>query len=187
MNHSIASARSWTYAELVAELPESNQPMELWDGKLLIWPTPSFAHQQVVFRFHDELKRHVRSNTLGKTISAPMDMVLAPSRAVQPDVMFISSAKLSLVNDRLMGAADLVAEVISPTSRQRDRIEKRNLYEQHGVQEYWLIDPEAQTVEVLHLEKGAYSLVGRSRPGEVAQSRLLAGFTVPVAALFAAQ
>lgn len=181
-----ASERRWTYAELAAELPESNQPMELWDGELTMSPSPSFFHQQIVDRFHDLLKQWVRSNKLGETVSAPMDMVLSPRRAVQPDVVFVSNAKLGLVNERLMGAADLVAEVVSPTSRQRDRIEKRDLYEQHGVLEYWLIDPEAQTVEVLHLEQGAYHLVGRSRPGEVAQSRLLAGFTVPVSVLFAA-
>jgi len=53
-----------------------------------------------------------------------------------------------------------VAEVISPESRKRDRIEKRDLYEQHGVKEYWLIDPEARTVEVLHNESGAFNSRG---------------------------
>jgi Uma2 family endonuclease len=84
----------------------------------------------------------------------------------------------------LRGAADLVAEVISPGSRRRDRIDKRDLYEQHGVREYWLIDSEAGTVEVLHLESGVYKLAGRWRPGEIAQSPLLKGFEVAVDSLF---
>ena len=78
-----------------------------------------------------------------------------------------------------------MAEVTSPGSRRRDRIDKRDLYEQHGVREYWLIDPEAGTVEVLHLESGSYRLIGRWHAGERASSRLLQGFEVPVSALFA--
>jgi Uma2 family endonuclease len=111
-------------------------------------------------------------------------MVLAPRRSVQPDVVFISTARLGIIQDRIMGAADLVAEVISPESRRRDRFDKRDLYEQHKVREYWLIDPEAQTVEVFHLRAGEYELVGRWRPGEQARSRLLKGFSFAVGGLF---
>jgi Uma2 family endonuclease len=139
-----SSDRRWTFDEMVAELPESNLPVELWDGEI------------------------VMSNT----------------RATQPDVVFISNERLDIIKTRLMGAADLVAEVISPTSRRRDRIDKRDLYEQHGVKEYWLVDPEALTVEVLHLSRGEYQLAGRWRPGERAESRLLKGFSVEVSDLF---
>ena len=71
-------------------------------------------------------------------------------------------------------------EVLSPGTRRRDRLDKRDLDEQHGVKEYWLIDPEAQTVEVLVLQRGAYQLVGRWQPDGQAVSRLLKGFKVPV-------
>lgn len=182
-----APARRWTYAELAAEMPESNQPMELWDGELTMSPAPSFFHQQIAFRFQKLLDEWVSNKRLGQVGGAPIDMVLSNRRATQPDVLFVGRERLGIIKEQVEGAADLVAEVVSPTSRQRDRIEKRDLYEQHGVQEYWLIDPEAQTVEVLHLEKGEYHLEGRWHPGEIAHSRLLAGFTVPVAALFATQ
>lgn len=115
---------------------------------------------------------------------APVDMVLTSRRATQPDVVFISKERLGIIQEQIMGAADLVAEVISPESRRRDRIDKRDLYEQHGVREYWLIDPEAKTVEVLNLESGTYRLLGRWHPGETARSGLLKGLAVPVAALF---
>jgi len=176
--------RRWTFDELVAELPESNLPTELWDGELVMSPAPSFLHQKIVDRFHDLLKAWVRKHRLGETALAPIDMVLTTRRATQPDVVFISKERLGIIKERILGAADLVAEVISPGSRRRDRIDKRDLYEQHGVREYWLIDPEAKTVEVLHLEAGTYQLVGRCHPGERARSRLLKGFEVPVAPLF---
>ena len=79
-----------------------------------------------------------------------------------------------------MGAADLVAEVISHGSRRRDRIDNCDLYEQHGVREYWLIDPEAKTVEVLCLESGTCQLAGLWHPGERDRPRRLKGFEVPV-------
>jgi len=177
--------RLWTFDELAAEVPETNQPMELWDGALIMPPSPSYAHQTTADRFHDLLKAWVRPRRLGRTAIAPLDMVLSPHRATQPDVLFVASARLEILTDRVRGAADLVAEVISPESRRRDRIDKRDLYEQHGIKEYWLIDPEAQTVEVLFLEREGYALVGRWRPGERAKSRLLKGFTVDVTQLFA--
>ncbi len=169
---------------MVAELPESNVPTELWDGELIRSPAPSFFHQQIVDRFHDYLKSYVRQRRLGQTGIAPLDMVLTNTRATQPDVVFISTERLDIIKTRLMGAADLVAEVISPNSRRRDRIDKRDLYEQHGVKEYWLIDPEALTVEVLHLTGGEFQLVGRWHPGERAESRLLKGFHIVVSDLF---
>jgi Uma2 family endonuclease len=179
-----AANRRWTFAEMLAELPETNQPTELWDGELIMAPAPSFYHQEIVARFYEALTAWVRQHRAGKTGIAPLDMVLTNTRATQPDVVFISNERLHIIKTRLMGAADLVAEVISPDSRRRDRIDKRDLYEQHGVREYWIIDPEAGTVEVLHLARGEYQLVGRWRGDETAESRLLKGFWVKVSDLF---
>lgn len=175
--------RRWTYAELAATLQENNLPTELWDGGLVMSPAPSFLHQEIVDRLHDRLKTWVRSHRLGKTATAPVDMVLAPRRAVQPDLVFIANERLGIIGERIEGAADLVVEVLSPGTRRRDRLDKRDLYEQHGVKEYWLVDPEARTVEVLFLERGAYRLAGRWTSGQ-AGSRLLKGFKVPVRELF---
>jgi Uma2 family endonuclease len=176
--------RLYTYDELAAEMPETNQPHELWDGALIMAPTPSFFHQEIAFRFHRALHDWVVPHNLGKVIGAPIDMVLSSHRAVQPDVAFIAKDRLAIIQRVIMGPADLVAEIVSLQGRSRDRIEKRDLYEQHGVKEYWIIDPEAQTVEVLALISGRYELVQRSLPGETASSRLLPGFEVSVGDLF---
>ena len=176
--------RLWTYDELAAELPESNLPTELWDGELTVAPAPSFRHQEISLRFYKLLDAWVSRKRRGKVVAAPVDMVLSARRSVQPDVLFVSAERLGIIRESVRGAADLVAEVLSAGTRRRDRFDKRDLYEQHGVCEYWIIDPEAQTVEVLWLEAGEYKLAGRWREGETARSRLLEGFTVPLAALF---
>jgi Uma2 family endonuclease len=181
----VVPGRRYTYDELVTEMPETNQPSELKDGELVMSPAPSPQHQKTVQRFHRILEDWVVAHVLGEVFCAPLDMVLSPHQAAQPDVLFISRERLDIIRRGIMGPADLVAEVVSLGGRNRDRIEKRDLYEQYGVKEYWIIDPEPQTVEVLALESNRYQLVGRWRPDETAESRLLAGFSVEVSPLFA--
>lgn len=81
------------------------------------------------------------------------------------------------------GPADLAAEVISLGTRHRDRIEKRDLFEQHGIKEYWLIDPESETVDALWLVNSRYELAMRCGPAEIATSQILPGFEVSVRTL----
>jgi Uma2 family endonuclease len=176
--------RRYSYEELVAVMPETNQPCELWDGELIMSPAPSFYHQEVVLRFYRQLYEWVSVRKLGKVVAGPIDMVLSPHRVTQPDVAFIAQDRLGIITKTINGPVDLAAEIISLGHRNRDRIEKRDLYEQYGVREYWLIDPEAQTVEVLHLESGRYQLFMRGTPGQVVASKLLPGFETQVAALF---
>ncbi len=179
-----ASMRRYTYDELIAEMAETNQPHELWDGELIMAPSPFFSHQKIAFRFHRALIDWVEPRDLGEVVGAPIDMVLSPHRVVQPDVAFIAKERLNIIERVIMGPVDLAAEVISLGGRNRDRIEKRDLYEQYGVKEYWIIDPEPQTVEVLHMVNSRYELVMRSGPGAIAASRLLPGFEIKVDWLF---
>jgi Uma2 family endonuclease len=176
--------RRYTYDELVAEMSETNQPCELWDGELIMAPAPFFSHQKIAFRFHRVLSDWVEPRGLGEVVGAPIDMVLSPHRVVQPDVVFIAKERLAIIERAIMGPVDLAAEVISLGGRNRDRIEKRDLYEQYGVKEYWIIDPEPPTVEVLHLVNSRYELAMRSGPGATAASRLLPGFEIKVDWLF---
>ena len=178
------AVRRYTYDALVAEMPETNQPHELWDGELIMSPTPSFFHQEITFRFQRALFDHVDRHDLGKVVSAPIDMVLSPHRVAQPDVVFIARERLGIIQRVIMGPADLVAEVISLGGRHRDRIEKRDLYEQYGVKEYWIIDPEPETIDVLHLVNARYELCMRCGAGDTAASRLLPGFEIKAPWLF---
>src|SRR5437773_1126825 len=117
----------YTYDELCEVMEETNQPHELWDGELVIMASPFFQHQDVVWRFYRALFDWVTKHLLGKVVFSPLDMVLAPHQMVQPDVAFIAKERLHIIQNVLRGPADLVAEVISPGGRQRDRINKRDL------------------------------------------------------------
>lgn len=175
-----SAPRRYTYVQLCAELPETNQPCELWEGELTMSPAPSFFHQEVVLAFYRQLYFWVARSGLGKVVAAPIDMVLSEHQVTQPDVAFIAQARLEIIQQAIRGPADLVAEVVSLGGRHRDRIEKRDLYEQYGVKEYWIVDPESGSVDVLWLEAGSYQLLGRAGRGEKAASRLLPGFQVAV-------
>jgi len=173
-----AHKRLWTYDEMVANLPESNLPMELRDGELIMSPTPIPNHQRIVSPLYKVMDSFVADKKLGEVFISPLDVVLTQRRVVQPDVFFISKDRLNLVTDRVRCAPDLAVEVISEGSWKRDRVEKKNLYEQHGVREYWIIDTESQTIEVFTLERGAFKLTSKAELGETASSKLLSGFAV---------
>src|SRR6266446_6990309 len=143
--------RFWTFNQMAARLPESNSPTELWDGEIIMSPAPTPSHQDIVFNFASLLKEFVSAKKLGRVFVSPIDVVLSEHRAVQPDIIYISKTRAHIIQDVIGGVPDLVAEVVSGGSWKRDRVEKKGLYEQFGVVEYWIIDPEARTAEVFAL------------------------------------
>ena len=179
LTHPKANAkRLWTYAEMVAELPETNLPVELWNGEIIRSPAPHPNHQEITLNFAYALKEFAAHEKLGKVYASPVDVVLTPRRVVQPDVLFISKARLGIVKNCIDGVPDLAMEVISEHSWQRDRIEKKALYEQAGLPEYWIVDPDSETIEVFALAGGVYALHSRANRSQKAKSKLLPGFVI---------
>ena len=143
-------------------------------------PAPTPQHQDIAFRLARALSDFVSQHALGKIYITPIDVVLTQRRVVQPDIVYISQSNQAIIQDRIRGVPDLLVEVISPGSWRRDRIDKKALYEQHGVKEYWIVDLEAGAIEIWTLKAGSYELVGHLTPGERARSQLLEGFEVAV-------
>ena len=114
---------------------EYNLPRELAHGILREPPAPFFTHQSIVLKIGRMLSEHVDGAGLGKVAVSPVDVVLDRDRAliVQPDVLFISTARLSIIRDQVWGAPDLVVEVLSPGTEAHDRGEKLGWYRQYGV------------------------------------------------------
>jgi Uma2 family endonuclease len=178
------ATRRWTYEEMLAELPESNLPTELWDGELIMSAAPRPLHQIVVLNVVELLNTHVRRAKLGRAFISPIDVVLDSSKVVQPDVVFVSAAKADIVQRQcIRGVPDLLVEVISEGTWRRDRVDKKALYEQFGVAEYWIVDPDSRLIEVFALSEGTYRLHARGIGGEPVGSRLLAGFSLSFSAL----
>lgn len=174
----VKAKRLWTYDETRAQLPETNLPCELWKGEITMAPASRADHQRIVGRFHQKLGQFVQKTGAGEVLASPVDVVLTQQRTVQPDVVFAAKARLGIIKDFIAGAPDLAMEVISETTWRCDRIGKKALYEQFGLPEYWIVDPDSETIEVFVLVRGVYQAHSRAIGARPAQSKLLPGFRV---------
>jgi len=167
----------WTYADYAA-LPDDGNRYEIIAGVLYTTPAPGAGHQSVSARLVTFLVTHVEFAGLGRVFAAPVDVELAPDTVVQPDIVVILSANLDRITpSRIIGAPDLVVEILSPGTAGYDRREKQDAYARAGVGEYWIVDPGAQTVELLTLDQGGYRSHGVFR----GQARLpSSAVTLPV-------
>lgn len=132
-------------------MPETNRPAELVYGVVREPPTPFYSHQRVVGQVFLLLRTHVEERGLGDVCVAPMDVVLDKEAGliVQPDVMFISRERLSIIRNHVWGAPDMVVEVASPSTEHRDRTVKLSWYRKYGVRECWFVHPGEQRIEVV--------------------------------------
>ena len=162
---------------------ETNRPRELTYGILREPPAPFYSHQQVVFKVARLLVEHVERAGLGEVAVAPVDVILDTERSliVQPDVLFVSNERRSIIRDQLWGAPDLVVEVLSPGTAAHDRTQKLGWYRQYGVRECWLVDPAASRITVVDFT-GAAPETRVSDPADLVRSSLFPGFE-PLASL----
>lgn len=174
----------WTYDDYAA-FPEDGHRYELVNGVLYMSPSPSWFHQEVVGAFYRYLYAHVKSEDLGGVLVAPIDVELAPNTVFQPDVVVLLKANRKKLRDRhIVGAPDLVVEVVSPGTETHDRHRKLDAYIRAGVSEYWIADPEARTVEVLTLGVGEYFSQGVYLGKATIPSQVVPGLVVPIEQFF---
>jgi Uma2 family endonuclease len=165
---------------------ETTRPRELTYGVVREPPAPFFSHQRVVLKIARVLADYVERESLGQIGIAPLDVILDAGRAliIQPDVLFVAAARLSLIRDQVWGAPDLVVEVLSPGTALHDRTEKLGWYRQYGVRECWLVDPATERVTVVDFTGGTPDVRTADRTG-VVRSTIFNGFDPPVATLLA--
>jgi Uma2 family endonuclease len=172
-----------TYEEL-SRLPADGHRYELFDGEAYMSPSPSSRHQRVLGRLHLVIGAGAPEGV--EVFVAPLDVVLSPSTALQPDLVVVLAKNVGIVRDVIRGVPDLVVEVLSPSSAATDRGLKMETYARHGVPEYWVTDSEKEQIEVYRLDRQAmaYRLVAIYRPGDRLTTPLLPGLEVDVAWIF---
>lgn len=166
-------------------LPDDGKQYEVIDGELFVTPAPTPRHQEILGKLLFRLHTHVEANSLGKVYPGRVDIVFDQHTVVQPDVLLVSNARLLIVKEEAIeGAPDLVVEVLLPSTFYKDLRPKMTAYSQFGVQEYWIVDPEKQSIEV-HTHGGEGLQLARSFSSEeVLESPLLPGFRLTVASIF---
>lgn len=164
--------------------PQDRQRHEIVGGVHHVSPSPHLPHQTVVTRLAAALLRRIEEPGLGRVLVAPFAVQLGPHDVVEPDVLVVLKARAEiLTRKRVLGAPDLVVEVLSPSTKAYDHGIKRDLYERARVSEYWLVDAEARTVEQLVLSVNRFEQLGAFT--DAVQPRIAACEPVDLRSIFA--
>lgn len=168
------------------ELPEGSY--NLIEGRLYVSPSASPWHQSLVIRLAAALEAFVRPARLGRVYAAPLDVYLReeePAIVVQPDVLFVArDGKAQVTRRGIQGPPALAVEVLSPSNASLDAVKKRAIYERVGVEEYWMVLPDLEQVEVLRREGAGFARPQLLEHGDTLTTPLLPGFAFAIADLF---
>ncbi|MGH7612423.1 MAG: Uma2 family endonuclease [Gemmatimonadales bacterium] len=135
-------------AEEIRQFPDHRVRYEVIRGELFVTPAPGWRHQQAVLELATLLREYLDRTGLGRVTVAPFEVELTEDSAVQPDVLVVLADRAhQLIPERLLGPPSLAIEVVSYSSKRTDRLQKRRLYQEEGVPEYWVVDPELRRVE----------------------------------------
>jgi len=173
----------WTERDYFG-LPETNRIVELSSGRLIFTPSPTTTHQSVSGNLHLLIGTYVRAKNLGEARYSPLDVRLYPGAIRQPDIVFMSNEHKDRITESYWGVPDLVMEILSESTEKVDRTDKFSEYEKAGISEYWIVDPSKRVIEVYVLDLKAYKIMGKWGAGEMAHSKVLAGFQAPVDDVF---
>jgi Uma2 family endonuclease len=130
----------------------------------------------------------LKQHPIGRVYAAPFDVVLSDLDVVEPDLLYISRERWQILTEKhVRGAPDLAVEILSPGTRKTDEGKKRQLYERFGVGEYWVIDPERDTIKIYRRVEGAFVRVAElaAEAGDTLTTPLLPGFAVSLSEVFA--
>jgi Uma2 family endonuclease len=143
----MAAPTYWT-AQMVRALPDDGSRYETVHGELLVTPAPRAWHQVVLGRIHLKLGNFLDAHPVGHLFASPADISWSDVTLVQPDLFVVPLAEARTLDWAQIKDLRLAIEVLSPSTARHDRFTKRRLYQEVGIPLYWIVDPDARTVEV---------------------------------------
>ena len=175
--------RHYTYADYLAI--EDDKRYEVLGGDLMMVPAPSTLHQRLSWEIGFALGRFVKESNLGYIFDAPTDVVFAEDVVAQPDILFVGRERANIIEKQaIMGAPDLVVEILSSSSTFNDMVKKREIYQRYGVKEYWVVFPEEKAIEVSTLEEGVYRDFSSAKDEGSVKSKVLKGLEIEIKDVF---
>jgi Uma2 family endonuclease len=176
-----------TYDDFVL-FPDDGKRHEIIDGEHYVTPSPNTRHQQILLNLVLVIGSWLETHSMGRIFFAPFDVIFSDFDVVEPDLLYISNQRAAevLTDTHIRGTPELVVEVGSPGTRQRDETIKRRLYERAGVDEYWVVDPDLDIVRIYRRGGDAFGrAIELSREaGDVLTTPLLPGLDIPLARIF---
>ena len=137
-------------------LPEGGPRYQLIEGDLFMAPAPNRYHQDISRNITLLLGKYLEKHPIGKLYTAPFDVYFDDINVHQPDLVFVSNKNKSILTYAgAEGAPDFLVEILSPKTAELDKKPKRRVFARSGVNELWIIDPEAKVVRVYFLQKDA--------------------------------
>ncbi len=167
-------------------LPDDGNRYEIIGGELFMAPSPNTKHQKISANLFFLLKAYIVKHNLGELLYAPMDVILSMTDVVEPDLLFIDKRHREIITEKnIVAAPDLVVEILSESTEEIDRNEKKELYEKYKVKEYWMVNPEKQQVEQYVLSEEMLELKGIFNKSDSLTSHVVTGFEIQLEKVFA--
>ncbi len=161
----------------------TNRLIEYTDGFLEVLPMPTDKHQRILAFLYLEFWHFIKPRG-GTALFAALRLRIRSGKFREPDLLLLLSAKDERRQNRFWLGADLALEVVSEDKPERDLIDKRGDYAEARVPEYWIVNPQSETISVLRLQGDIYEEAGVYRRGQSAASVLMPGFSVVVDDVF---
>jgi Uma2 family endonuclease len=173
----------FTHADLLA-MPDDGKRREIVEGELFVTPSPNLDHQRISRRIELALANYLEAHPIGEIFYAPIDVILSDFDVLEPDLLIVLNEHREILKTWVEGTPDLVVEILSSTTANRDRGLKLKAYARHGVTEYWIVDPDQRAIEVYRLGRERYRAPQVFRDPQSLTSSMLPNFSLSLADVF---